>query len=346
MKSLNIRSLIYAGLIASVLSSCLKGDPINLPPGATGNIISVAVNSNGVWQATPDAVAVQFTDSIYNVILITLSSANGPASQDIHVTLVKQPDSLPNYNSLTYDEHDPNTGEVTVSHPEKYLAIAGTAGSPDFAVQDTLQDGSVVVTIPKGKSYGYMKVKTVSHDWLGTNFAFVYRIASVQESGYTISAQNGYSITPFQAKNAWDGVYDLSLNTQGWGAYGIADDDEYRDYGNIALSTTGATGDILLNLVAASQLQPAFTTGGASATQFGAATPNFTFDPTTNAIVDVFNSVPDDGRGRKFAINPAATASENLFDPSTHNITFNYLMFQNGRPNQTIRGTMTYKGSR
>jgi hypothetical protein len=343
MKLLNIRNLISAGLFALVLSSCLNGDPINLAPGATGNVISVAVNSNGVWQSTPLAVAATAKDSTYDVILVTLSSAAGVASQDIHVKLVPQPDSLPRYNSNTYDDHDPNTGAITTAHPEKYLALAGSVGSPSYTILDSNPDGSVTVTIPKGKSYGYMKVTAASLDWLGaTSYAFVYRIASVQESGYTVSSNNGYSITPFLGKNPWDGVYDLSISTQGWGAYGIADDTVHRDYGNVALSTTGLYTDIFLNLVRGDQLQAAFTAPPAlGKTGFGASTPNFTFD-ASNKVVAVTNSVPDDGRGRSFVINPAATDKENLYDPVNQKIVLNYLMHQNGRPTQTIKAVLTY----
>ena len=56
------------------------------------------------------------------------------------------------------------------------------------------------------------------------------------------------------------------------------------------------------------------------------------------------NLIPDDGRGRAFAINPAVTDSR--YDPATKTIYAAYLMFQNGRPTQYIYDTLVYKGSR
>lgn len=310
--------------MAFAVMSCLQGDPMNTPPGGTGNIISTAINSDGVWEATPLAVEASASEVEYNLILITLSSPAGAATQDIHVTMVPALDSLSNYN----DANETN-----------YVMPGGT-GTPAFTLVD---DG--VVTIPKGSSVGYLKIKTTSANYFGsTNYAFAYRISSVQEPGYSISANNGYNITPFLAKNPYDGVYDLKLTTKGWKAYSIADDDISRDYGNIALSTTGLASCIFNNLVRGDNLQPGFTNTFAK-TGFGAATPNFVFD-ANNKLVNVFNSVPDDGRGRSFSINPAATAQQNLFDPTTKTIIANYLFHQNGRPDMTVIMNMTYVGPR
>lgn len=318
-----------------MLLAC-QGDPINTPPGgAPAKIVSAAINSVGTWQPTPLAVDLATTEAQYDLIQVTLSSSDGPATEDIHVTMVPGPDSLlANYNSEAFDVIDPD-GNL-VPHPEKYWLGMNTPGAPKF----TLLDGGVV-TIPKGSNAGYMKIKATSQDYFGARiYAFSYVISSVQESGYTISANNGYSITPLLPKNQWDGVYSLSINTTGWGAYGIADDNKFRDYGNVAYQTTGLTSLSFLNLVRSDNLQAAFTSDE-SATGFGATNPNFVFD-SNNKLVDVFNSVADDGRGRKFAINPAATSKENIYDPATKTITANYLFKQNGRPNMVVKEVLTY----
>ncbi len=297
---------------------------MNTPPGGTSNIVSVAINSDGVWEATPLAVDASANQVEYNLILVTLSSLSGPAAQDIHVTMVPALDSLTSYNNANGTDY----------------VMPGNPGTPAF----TLVDGGVV-TIPKGSNIGYLKLKTTSADYFGTtNYAFAYRISGVQESGYTVSSNNGYNITPFLAKNPYDGVYDLSLNTTGWSAYGIASDNVFRDYGNVALSTTGLTSCIFLNLVRGDQLQPGFTSAG-GATGFGATAPNYVFD-SNNKLINVFNSVPDDGRGRAFSINPAATAQENLYDPASKKIIANYLFHQNGRPDMVVKEVLTYVKSR
>jgi hypothetical protein len=218
--------------------------------------------------------------------------------------------------------------------------MPGGTGTPAF----TLVDGGVA-TIPKGASFGYLKIKTTSANYFGvTNYAFAYRISGVQETGYTVSTNNAYSIVPFIPKNSIDGVYDLNITTSGWAGYGISDNLP-GDYGNVALSTTGLYSCIFLNLQAGGNLQPGFTAGNAGITGFGATAPNFVFD-SSNKLVNVFNSVPDDGRGRSFSINPAATADENLYDPTNKVVKANYLFHQNGRPDCTVKMTLTYVGPR
>ena len=323
MKFFNMRIQFYAGLVATLFCSC-EGDPMNTAPDATGNIVSVAINTDGVWKPTPLAVDASTSEAEYNVILITLSSPGGTATEDVHVTMEPAPDSLASYNEVNETEY----------------VMMGTTGTPAF----TLFDGGVV-TIPKGSNYGYLKIKTISADYFGTtSYALAYRISGVQESGYTVSSNNGYSISPFLAKNKWDGVYDLSISTTGWAAYGIADDTVHRDYGNVALSTTGLVTCTFLNLVRGDQLQPAFTSAEAK-TGFGAATPNFVFN-SDNKLVDVFNSVPDDGRGRSFSLNPAATDKENVYDPVNKVVIANYLFHQKGRPDMVVHMKLKYVKSR
>lgn len=317
MKLLNIRNLIYAGLFAGVLSSCLKGDPINLAPGATGNLISVAVNSNGVWQSTPLAVNAQTTDSTYNVILVTLSSAEGVAKEDIHVTMVPQIDSLPRYNSKTYDEHDPNTGEVTVAHPEKYLVAAGTSGSPAFTVMD-----NGVVTIPKGKNYGYLRVKTTSNNWLGsTAYAFVYRISTVQEAGYVISANNGYSITPFVVKNKYDAEYSVTGTLLDKASGSINGSCSYPM--DVYLVTQGPSVVWLYDKAIPGYYHTICSGGGLS--YYGNAGVAITFDANDN-VISVDNIYQDPApRSRTFQLDPSGV---NKYDAATNTLKIKYWMNQ------------------
>ena len=173
-------------VVALFLGAC-QGDPMNTPPGATGSLISTAINSDGVWKLTPLAVDASTSQGEYNLVLVTLSSAAGPAPQDIHVTLVPALDSLDNYN--TANDTD--------------FVMPGGVGTPAFELVD-----NGLVTIPKGSYYAYLKIKTTPNDYFGgTNYAFSYRIASVQEAGYTVVSAYNYSIVPFIAKNPWDAKY-------------------------------------------------------------------------------------------------------------------------------------------
>ncbi len=70
MKLLNMRILIFLGLATWLLTSCLKGDPMNTPPGGTGSLISTAINSDGFWEITPLAVDASASEGEYDLVLV------------------------------------------------------------------------------------------------------------------------------------------------------------------------------------------------------------------------------------------------------------------------------------
>jgi hypothetical protein len=56
------------------------------------------------------------------------------------------------------------------------------------------------------------------------------------------------------------------------------------------------------------------------------------------------NLLPDDGRGRKFLLDPASTTSG--FNPTTKQIILEYFLKQNGRPDLKIIAVFKYLGPR
>ncbi|MCH5717073.1 hypothetical protein [Niabella hibiscisoli] len=81
-------------------------------------------------------------------------------------------------------------------------------------------------------------------------------------------------------------------------------------------------------------------------TQFGNAAPLFTFDLTSNKIINVTNRIDDSPRGRNFIVNPAAPGTHNVYNPDTKELTANYLLRQPGRPDMTVIMKMKYTGVR
>ena len=169
------------------------------------------------------------------------------------------------------------------------------------------------------------------------------RLNSV-DGGYDIPANLRNIAFTFTIKNRYDAIYDLTILTRGWAAYGISENQALvyppDDDGNtIGMFTTAANKVSLFNYTFETTLQPGFTDAG-GATQFGAASPEFTFDLATDALIDVVNLDPDDGRGRVFTMNPAVTTSR--FDPATRTIYAAYILKQNGRPDLEIFDTLTF----
>src|SRR5439155_176237 len=127
------------------------------------------------------------------------------------------PDFLAAYNSAQFDEFN-DDGSLLLAHPELYYVMPGATGTPAFTLAN---DG--IVTIPAGKTVGYLSINTASADYFGaTSYAFAYQIESVQESGYPISGNNYAGIVAIIPKNKYDGKYELNLETDGWQAYGIS----------------------------------------------------------------------------------------------------------------------------
>ena len=148
-------------------------------------------------------------------------------------------------------------------------------------------------------------------------------------------------------KNKYDGLYNLTIQTVGWAAYGIADGVTYQWPGapgkSIGLITASTNSLTLFDFVRSDNLQLAFSAAG-SPTAFGATTPKFTFDLQTNKLISVDNTTPDDGRGGTLKLNPNVT--DNRYDPNTKTIYAAYIKHQNGRPDQNIYDTLTYTGPR
>jgi hypothetical protein len=90
-------------------------------------------------------------------------------------------------------------------------------------------------------------------------------------------------------------------------------------------------------------LQPGFDAAG-GATAFGNATPHYFFDDA-GVLVDIINLNPD-SRNRQFRLNPDAPADHNVFDMETMTITMDYILSQDGRPDQYIIQVMERTGDR
>ena len=316
------RHLINSFLIVAVAitaTSCLKdraydNGEIQSGQGSTVKAISLGLTTTDTTNFLIFSVDLSDNDTTVNLIPVTLGALQ-VAQQDVHVTLVANNTLVDDYNNVNGADYQVPTGLYTL-----------------------LDNG--VVTIPKGSSVGYLKIKFKPSDFLGADWAVGYSISSVAESGYTITNLSK-GVVAIGIKNRWDGLYTLTQKTTGWSAYGIADGPTYTWPKPVVLTTSSGFGDVLsTNENGAGQ--PAFTAAGGT-TSFGATSTQFTFDASNN-VVDVNNQIPDDGRGRTFHLNPAVT--DNRYDPATKTIFVSYVMTQNGRPNQLFYDTLVYVKSR
>jgi len=206
MKKINIK-LVLASALLMVFAGCKDSDFDSYKiqsvdnHGNGGSVISTAVTATGSSEFYANAVDASTTEVEYQLIPVALN-ATDVAPQDIHVTMVPDPESLAAFNSATFDEFN-DDGTIDVAHPELYYVMPEGSGAPAFTLVD-----NGVVTIPKGSSIGYLKIKTTSADYFGaTQYAYSYKISGVQESGFVVSGNHYWGIVAIIPKNPYDGTY-------------------------------------------------------------------------------------------------------------------------------------------
>jgi len=327
MKKIKIK-LVLAAALLTVFAGCKDADFDSYKiqsvdsHGNGGFVISTAATATGSSEFYANAVDAVTTEGEYQMIPVLLN-ATDVASQDIHVTMVPDPESLDVTNHALFDKIDAVTGDTTL-HPENYYVQGGSAGTPAFTLID-----NGVVTIPKGSSVGYMKIKTIPSDYFGKQVAYSYKISSVQEPGFIISGNHDFAVIAFIAKNPYDGTYAYGppgkVERFTAGTQNPASDNlqgTFTTAYDVKLITTGFT---------TLAFSPLWANGGGVG---GIDGTYITVDPATNLVTMA--------SGNPTLKNiPGET---NKYDPATKTFT---LAFGWGTANKrTIRCTMVYKGPR
>ncbi|RZM06896.1 MAG: DUF1735 domain-containing protein [Pedobacter sp.] len=231
------------------------------------------------------------------------------------------------------------------------------ADNTDGVVYELLPDSTYElttpsVTLPAGARTAEGKI-TFHPNKIDPTHTYVLPIVIKDAGGATIASNINTIYFRVALKNRYDGIYTLRMRHTGWVANGIADNVAGAFPKTIVLTTNLANTVTHFNTQFNSELQPAFTwdqAGGGPTnvikdyTQFGAASPEYIFDNATNKLIDVRNTIPDDGRARTFKLNPAVTDSR--YDPTAKIIYAAYQLTQTGRPNLLIFDTLTYSKSR
>lgn len=325
---MNLYKIIGTSLAAAVVlaqASCLKDKLNNADPAAGSN--SVVEFQNSSIPVSYTSIYPQYSNSLifapdtagFN-INVNYAGANNGAPQDIQVTLAMDTAALSKFNA---DQ------QASFEVPPTDLYTLPTT-----------------VTIPKGKSQATIRVTVklaADYDY-SADYVLPLKISAA--SFGTISSNFGTAMYSFSGRNKYDGSYSLTNTQVGWGAYGIADvnygDGVYTYPNNIGIVTSGA-GSVTTFDKDYGNLLPAFAAGGGK-TAFGATTPMFTFDPSTDKITSVTNTSPPDSRNRTLYLNPAVTDSR--YDAGKKTIYAAFIMSQTGRPLQYFYDTLVYQGVR
>ncbi len=277
----------------------------------------------------PEVNGVSFPQQLQSPVTIGIVSQ--ATSQEVTGPLLalnsKGPSSSPVTVNLATDD------ALVTADPDLTLMPAGsyTVNSLNVAIPaGEITSDAVKITIPDATVLDPSK-----------KYGIGFKITSADQ-GYVVAKNLSSVVIAFTIKNKYDGKYNLNMTSVGWGAYSIADGENCDYPPDFDLITDGPTSLTIFNNSRGDNLQPGFTPG-CGPTAFGAASPKYTFD-ANDKLVSVVNIIPDDGRGRAFQVAPLA--GSNYFDPATKTIYMNYIMKQNGRPDQTLTLTWTYIGPR
>lgn len=349
MKKLVIKSCLgLAAVLAFGLTGCLKDKDFdngsiqsNRNAGNEIKVVEIGVQGTSVdsanhgYGSTVYGINASNTDTTFGLIPVVLATS-APADEDVNVTLTPAPELVDSFNNYN-----------------------GTAFAVPTASMYSIVNPGNVVTIARGTNVGYLRIKINPSVFLGGDWAFGYRIASVDKPGYVISRNNLGGVAVVAIKNKYDGSYRLTLRANGWEAPSIGISGVKGAYPGFYTMETSSVTSVDGNSYRGDYLLPAFTgdlTTLGGPTAFGATTPRFTFDPNTNKLISVTNSTPPDSRNRILTIlNTAPDPSLNIFpsgvtinswDPATGNIYAYFKLSQTGRPDLLYQAIYTYVGPR
>lgn len=317
-KSMRLTYLsLFFSLLAILFAGCVKKDDYykkDTTESARKTVVQI-IGAGGLVQYARDVKPTNDTFILIDVRRYPNTEAD--LNQPLTVKLVA--------NATLIDVYNNANGTTFVELPSNAYTLLTDINNVTFAPGQAVAE--IKISVDQSKldlSESYALAFSLSD--AGTNAVIN---GSLKDALYSIGVKNKY-----------DGYYTLDITTTGWSAYGIADGVTYTWPLDVAIITSGAAS--VIQDQGFGTLQPAFTSAG-DATQFGATAPEFVFDPATDGLIDVHNTIPDDGRGRKLRLNPALNS---FFDPATHNIEAHYIMSQNGRPDQYIDEILSYKGPR
>jgi hypothetical protein len=274
------------------LSGCLKEkydggrvQPTHSPDGTPQVVeltLSAISNANFYIVAIDNSDA----DTTMDFIPVTLASVSA-APGDIHVTVALDDALIDAYNTAN-----------------------GTAYEPAPAAQYTILNAEV--TIPAGSNVGFLKVKFKPSDFIGHDYAFGVKIASIKESGYTISGNLSSGVGAIAIKNKYDGRYNAIGN------FTHPNPDFTGPFDTEWTCTTAGPNAVIFPL---------------NVTVLFGLSIIFDVDPATNAVMVAASD------GRAIGFDPAL----NYYDPATKTFHYNFSYSAGSR---VCVGTATYTGPR
>jgi hypothetical protein len=276
MKTLHnkIKFAIGVLVIAALAVSCI---PKQESMGGAGQTLVKLFPS--VYNLLPfDAITTPQTGILFEV----RRDVNNKAALNTTTTVVLKYDAdtaiMNKYNTVNGTSYVPLPDTLGTVSP----AISGGALTLDFAAGEFSK--TITISVPSAGKFDF-----------SMHYALAFTIQSVSGTGILSKGTNDTILCEVLAKNKYDGVYTVtgSFTDYVYDAGGTAYTSDYPI--NIQLQTSGA---LSVNRYDADGGSYGYVFDGGTAA-FGAWTPSFVFDGTTDDVIDVVNtSVDSPARGR------------------------------------------------
>jgi uncharacterized protein DUF1735/uncharacterized protein DUF4361 len=185
----NIAQFIFIlSLLCIIVTGCLKDDDFD--NGSIQSVHNTGADIKPIEIKLTAADATNFfvlavdnsnNDTVVDLVPINLATADA-APEDIHVTVELDATLINDYDTINAADYAmPASSMYTIVNPE--------------------------VIIPKGSHTGYLQIKFKPSDFIGGSWALGFKIASVKETGYTISGNLSTGIVAITVKNQYDANY-------------------------------------------------------------------------------------------------------------------------------------------
>ncbi len=184
-----ITHIIFVSLLLCIITTgCLKDDGFDNGSiqsvhntGADIMPVEIRLTANDATNFLVLAVDNSNNDTTVDLVPINLATADA-APEDIHVTVSVDSTLVNDYNTANAANYaTPSSATYTIVSPE--------------------------VIIPRGSRTGYLQIKFKPSAFLGADWALGFKIASIKETGYTISGNLSTGIVGIAVKNQYDASY-------------------------------------------------------------------------------------------------------------------------------------------
>lgn len=323
MKKKYIKLLTIAGVLATLLTSCLKSESNYTDFSKAGTLIELPLSAaTGLGKLTIEALPIQ--TELQNIPVVVNIASPKPLGSAVTVTLglgvQADVDAYNKANDFTEDDGTayvlPPTAAYSLSANKVTIAAGQRMGTINLQVNTSLLDPSALYLIP----------------------------VSITDGGGQQVSNYKTILFSVQAKNKYDGVYTVTGT--------MSDANAGTNVGlyplSVYLETQGAT----LGAMFDPKLNGGFFghqfTSATGASYYGNFAPIFNFgaDNTVTAVTNYWGQGTN-SQVRAAQLAPGSTSTAKGTPGSTgFSFTVKYIMTQGGNPRTTFTETWTYTGAR